>query len=81
LRKGEKIDNAIAQMTSIDKFITCLMLANKVCFWGQKTRNYKNEETVRRMCPPKVRQYFNLENLKRLGVVYAVPKQAHLVAL
>lgn len=33
------------------------------------------------MCPPKVRQLFNLDNLKRLGVVYPVPKQANLVAL
>ena len=81
MRKDEKVDNAIAQMTSIDKFITCLMLANKICFWGQTPRFYKNEETIRKMCPPKVRQYFNFGNLKRLGVVYAVPKQAHLVAL
>ena len=68
-------------MSSLDKFITCLMLANGICFWGKTPRFYKNEETIRRMCPPKVRQFFNLKNLKRLGVVFAVPKQANLVAL
>lgn len=68
-------------MSSTDKFITCLMLANGVCFWGKIPRFYKNEETIRRMCPPKVRQFFNLKNLKRLGVVFPVPKKANLVAL
>ena len=75
------VENAIAQMTSVDKFITCLMLANKICFWGKKPKHYKNEETIRKMCPPKVRQIFSLGNLKRLGVVFSVPKQANLVAL
>lgn len=75
------VENAIAQMTSVDKIITCLMLANKICFWGRTPKYYKNEETIRRMCPPKVRQIFNLKNLKRLGVVFPVPKQASLVAL
>jgi hypothetical protein len=68
-------------MTSVDKFITCLMLANKICFWGKTAKNYKNQETLRKMCPPKVRQLFNLNNLIRLGVVYEVPKTAHLAAL
>jgi len=68
-------------MTSVDKFITCIMLANRICFWGRIPRFYKNEETIRRMCPPKVRQLFSLDNLKRLGVAYSVPKRANLVAL
>ena len=68
-------------MTSVDKFITCLMLANRICFWGKTPRFYKNEETIRRMCPPKVRQLFSLNNLKRLGVAYPVPKRANLIAL
>lgn len=68
-------------MTSVDEFIACLMLANKICFRGRTPRFYKNEETIRKMCPPIVRQLFNLQNLKRLGVVYAVPKRANLVAL
>jgi len=68
-------------MTSVDKFITCLMLANNICFWGKTPKNYRNEETIRKMCPPKVRQLFGLKNLKRLGVVFCVPKQANLVAL
>jgi hypothetical protein len=33
------------------------------------------------MCPPRVKQLFNLKNLKRLGVVYSVPKNANLIAL
>jgi len=57
------------------------MLANKVCFWGKQPKNYKSEEKLRKMCPPKVRQFFDLKNLKRLGVVFSVPKQANLVAL
>jgi len=68
-------------MTSIDVFIVSLMFANKICFIGKTPRFYKNEETIRKMCPPKVRQIFNLDNLKRLGVVYSIPKQAQLVAL
>lgn len=75
------VDNTITQMTSIDRFIACLMLANKICFRGNKAKNYAPEETIRRMCPPKVRQLFGLDNLRRLGVVYRVPKAAHLVAL
>lgn len=74
------VENAISQMTSIDKFITYLMFANGICFRG-KPKNYRAEEKIRRMCPPKVRLYFNLENLRRLGVVYPIPKKAHLVAL
>lgn len=80
LRK-RTVENAIAQMTSVDKFLACLMLANGICFWGTTPKNYKNEETIRRMCPPKVRRIFNLKNLKRLGVVFPVPKRANLVAL
>lgn len=57
------------------------MLVNKICFRGRTPRFYKNEETVRKMCPPKVRQLFRLNNLKRLGVAYSVPKRANLVAL
>ena len=75
------VENAIDQMSSVDKFITCLMLANGICFWGRTPKHYKSEETIRRKCPPKVRQIFNLRNLKRLGVVFPVPKQANLVAL
>lgn len=79
--KKHAIDYVIGRMTTIDKFITCMMLANKICFWGRVPRFYKSEETIRRMCPPKVRRFFTLENLKRLGVVYAVPKEGHPVAL
>lgn len=68
-------------MTSIDKFIVCLMLAKGICFRGERPKNYRNIETIRRMCPPKVRQFFSLKNLIRLGIVYSVPKQANLVAL
>lgn len=68
-------------MTSVDKFIACMMLANKICFWGRTPKFYKNEETIRRMCPPKVRQLFSFDNLKRLGVAYSVAKRANLVAL
>jgi len=75
------VDRAIAQMTSIDKFIACMMLVNKICFHGNVPRFYKREEDIRRMCPPKVRQLFSLENLKRLGVVYKVPKRANLYVL
>lgn len=57
------------------------MFANGICFWGKRPKHYKAEEKIRRMCPPKVRQFFSLKNLKRLGVVYCVPKKAHLVAL
>lgn len=78
---NREVDDVIAQMTSVDKFIACLMLVNKICFRGKTPRFYKNEEKVRRMCPPKVRQLFNLKNLKRLGVVYPVPKKGNLVAL
>ena len=74
------VDEVIKQMTSIDKFLACLMLANGICFRG-RPKNYKNEETIRRMCPPKARQLFNLDNLKRLGVVYVLPKRGSLVAL
>ena len=79
--KKDAVDHAIEQMTSVDKFIACLMMANGICFWGKTPRFYKNEETVRNMCPPKAKQLFNLKNLKRLGVVYPVPKNANLVAL
>ena len=79
--KDGGINYTIRQMTSIDRFITCLMLVNKICSRGKTPRFYKSEETIRKMCPPKARQLFNLKNLKRLGVVYRVPKQAHLVAL
>ena len=79
--KKDAVDHAIEQMTSVDKFIACLMMANGICFWGKTPRFYKNEETVRNMCPPKVKQLFNLKNLKRLGLVYPVPKRANLVAL
>jgi hypothetical protein len=81
LRKYPRVDKAIAQMTSVDKFIACLMLANRICFRGRIPRFYKNEETVRKMCPPKARQLFSLRNLRRLGVVFSVPKRANLVAL
>jgi len=81
MARKRTVESTINQMTSVDKFITCLMLANKICFWGKTPKHYKNEEDIRRMCPPKVRQLFSLQNLKRLGVVYSVPKQAHLVAL
>lgn len=79
--KKDAVDHAIEQMTSVDKFIACLMMANGICFWGKTPRFYKNEETVRNMCPPKAKQLFNLKNLKRLGLVYPVPKRANLVAL
>jgi hypothetical protein len=72
---GKDVDDIITQMTSIDILITGLM------FKGRKPKHYKSEETIRKMCPPNVRQIFYLENLKRLGVVYTVPKMAHLVAL
>jgi hypothetical protein len=78
--KDRTVDDTIKQMTSIDKFITCLMMANGICFRGQP-KNYKREQDIRKMCPPKARQLFNLNNLKRLGVVYAIPKQARLIAL
>jgi len=81
LGKKDAVDHAIEQMTSVDKFIACLMMANGICFWGKTPRFYKNEETVRNMCPPKAKQLFNLKNLKRLGLVYPVPKRANLVAL
>ena len=74
------VDGAISQMTSVDKFITYLMLVNKICFRG-KPKHYKTEEVIRKMCPPKVRQLFSLNNLKRLGVVYSLPKKGNLVAL
>lgn len=80
MSRRKTVESTITQMTSIDKFITCLMLANEICFRGQP-KNYKNEETIRKMCPPKVRQFFDVRNLKRLGVVFSVPKKAHLVAL
>jgi hypothetical protein len=57
------------------------MMANRICFWGKTPRFYKNEQTVRNTCPPKAKQLFNLKNLKRLGIVYPVPKNADLVAL
>ncbi len=75
------MDQAIAQMTSVDKFIACMMLAEKICFHGNTPRFYKNEEHIRKMCPPKVKQFFSLSNLKRLGVAYEVPKRANLYAL
>lgn len=75
------VDHAVAQMTSVDKFIVYLMFANKICFQGRQPKNYKNEETIRKMCPPKVRQLFSVKNLVRLGVVFPVPKAANLVAL
>lgn len=77
----EKVDAVIKQMTSIDKFIACLMLAEGICFHGNIPRFYKNEETIRKKCPPKVKQFFNLANLRRLGVAYQVPKSANLYAL
>lgn len=81
LNSSKVIDETIMKMTSIDKFITYLMFVNKICFRGKKPKFYRNEQTILRMCPPKVRQLFNLKNLKRLGVVYSVPKNANLVAL
>lgn len=75
------VERTIAQMTSIDKFIACMMLAEKICFHGNTPRFYKNEEHIRKMCPPKIRQLFNLSNLKRLGIAYQVPKNANLYAL
>jgi hypothetical protein len=81
LSQEPDVDKAIAQMTSIDKFIACLMLAERICFHGKTPRFYKNEETIRKKCPPKVKQFFSLNNLKRLGVVYQVPKGANLYAL
>lgn len=75
------MDRAIAQMTSIDKFIACVMLAGGICFHGRTPRFYKNEENIRKMCPPKVRQFFSFGNLKRLGVAYQVPKSGNLYAL
>jgi hypothetical protein len=57
------------------------MFSSGICFHGRTPRFYKNEENIRKMCPPKVRQYFNLSNLKRLGVLYQVPKNANLYAL
>jgi hypothetical protein len=81
LNKKDAVDHAIEQMTSVDKFIACLMMANRICFWGKTPRFYKNEQTIRNMCPPKAKQLFNLKNLKRLGIVYPVPKSADLVAL
>ena len=72
---------AIAQMTSIDKFIACMMLLGGICFHGKVPRFYKNEETIRKMCPPKVKQVFGLNNLKRLGVAFQVPKSGNLYAL
>jgi len=68
-------------MTSIDKFIACLMLSGGICFHGKTPRFYKSEENIRRMCPPKVKQLFRVDNLKRLGVAYQVPKSANLYAL
>ena len=81
MTKDGAVEHAIKQMTSVEKFIACMMLANRICFWGKTPRFYKNEETVRNMCPPKVKQLFNLKNLKRLGVVFPIPKSANLVAL
>lgn len=78
---SNNIDKIIEQLTSIDKFIVCLMLANKICFWGKVPKFYKNEEDIRKMCPPKVRQLFNLKNLKRLGIVFEVSKSRRLFAL
>lgn len=69
------------RITSIDKFIICLMLANKICFKGRVPKFYKKEEDIRKMCPPKVRQLFNLKNLKSLGIVFEVPKEHQLFAL
>jgi hypothetical protein len=68
-------------MTSIDRFIICLMLSQGICFHGKTPRFYKNEETIRKMCPPKIKQFFSLNNLRRLGVAYQVPKSANLYAL
>ena len=81
MSKEPDVDRAIAQMTSVDKFIACLMLAEKICFHGKTPRFYRNEETIRKMCPPKVRQFFSFGNLRRLGVAYQVPKTANLYAL
>ena len=75
------MDRAIAQMTSVDKYIACVMLSQKICFHGNIPRFYKNEEHIRKMCPPKVKQFFSLDNLKRLGVAYELPKSANLYAL
>ena len=75
------MDRAIEQMTSIDKYIACVMLSQKICFRGNIPKFYKNEERIRKMCPPKVKQFFSLDNLKRLGVAYQVPKSANLYAL
>ena len=75
------MDRAIAQMTSIDKFIACTMLLGGICFHGRVPRFYKNEETIRKMCPPKVKQLFGLNNLRRLGVAFQVPKSGNLYAL
>jgi hypothetical protein len=33
------------------------------------------------MCPPKVKQLFGLNNLRRLGVAFQVPKSGNLYAL
>jgi len=79
--QSRTVDDAIKQMTSIDKLVVCLMFANRVCFQGKQPKNYKPEQTIRKMCPPKVRDLFNLDNLRRLGVVFILPKKHRLVAL
>lgn len=81
LNKDSKIDVMIAKLTSIDKFIVCLMLTNGICFHGKIPRFYRSEEIIRKKCPPKVKQLFSLKNLVRLGVVFEVPKSANLYAL
>lgn len=78
--RQQAIDQTIEKMLSTDKFITYLMLMEGICFRGTP-KNYKNVETIRKMCPPRVREIFSLDNLVRLEVVYRIPKKTHLVAL
>jgi len=75
--RGEKIQSTVVRLTLPEKFIICLMYATKICFSGTDPKNYKSEEKVMRMTPPRGRSFFKgaIKNLVKYGVVLRVKKR------